>query len=471
MSTYNNLYSIHPRILRNRIYVKEYLKRPVVLTIGILYLISAVVALIVSIINSVAGAAGIMEFYNSLGAASDMPSTYNVSVSLPTIDIVGIITGIAFLILFAKSRNARPDTAPTGGATTLWVLAIIQLVISILGATVLVFAGVAFFLVFLILGSAGGAMLSQGGSYNLATLTSVIPLSEVAGDTTFTVLLIAGIIILVTYLVMAGYLLFVSISHLRFTSSIRKSLNSPELHRGGAAAYGFICVLSTIASIFTLICIAVLIPVFLFFDFGALLPIPLETKGIVPSLAISLVPQLLSVILNICLAKFSYGYNKHIKAAGVNGENLPMPIIESPDHPLDYKAPAYSTPDYNANAYTAPSPVAVAPESNTAFEEENPFAPTPVYVEPQTEPTCEIPVGEPTETAPETGTSEETPSEPEIRNDAPVRIQDVNPEAKEIVNEVLASVGNTAEKRTCDSCGASINATSKFCPRCGASQF
>ena len=466
MSTYNNLYSIHPRILRNRIYVKEYLKRPVVLTIGILYLLSAVVALVVSIINSAVSAAGLIDFYNSFGAASGIPTDFNVSISLPTIDVIGIITGIAFIVLFAKSRSVRPDTAPTGGATTLWVLAIIQLVFSILGATVLVFFGVAFFLIFLVLGSAGGAMLSQGSAYNFASLTSAVATSDMAGDTTFTVLLIAGITILVTYLVMAGYLLFVSISYLRFTSSIRKSLNSPELHRGGAAAFGFISVLSSIASIFTLICIAVLIPVFLFFDFSALFNMPIETKGLVPTLVISLVPQFLAVVLNICIAKFAYGYNKHIKAAGVNGENLPMPIIESPDRPRDFATAAPTAVPYaNAPSADIAKPVAV--------EEENPFAPpAPIYTEPHAEQTVDIPATETADTEPQCDIIEEPYIEPEAPAANSVSIQDVNPEAKEIVNEVLASVSNnTSEKRICNSCGASINATSKFCPRCGASQF
>lgn len=470
MSTYNNLYSIHPRILRNRIYVKEYLKRPVVLWCGILYLAFLAINFVVGIFSSFATLATMNEWYAAMESiTSFLPygTSFEVSVSFPSISIIGIVTGIAFWILYFKSRNPKPDVAPTGGATTLWVLAIISLVGSCISAAVLILSGLLLIVCALIFFAADSGFFLGAESFDtFVTGIGVKALSSTIYDDIFNALGIASIILAAVSLVTAGILLFVSISELRFTSSIRKSLNSPVLYRKGAVAYGFIYIVKGLFSILTFGLTALLIPLCLFFDFGALLNVDVSLSALALPLAASLIPIAIQTVLYFCLSKFAYGYNKHIKAAGVNGENLPMPIIESPDRPRDFATASPTAAPY-ANAPSADNAQPVA------IEEENPFAPpAPVYTEPHAEQTVDIPATETADIEPECDIIEEPYIEPEAPATNSVSIQDVNPEAKEIVNEVLASVSNnTTEKRTCDSCGASINATSKFCPRCGTSQF
>ena len=158
--------------------VKEYFKKPLVLVIGILYIVS----IVFSLIASVSMGSGLGDMYNDLfmytGAYAEMTaeeaqiiemftnsgfmSTFMIVAMIPSILMIGLYV-LAYFLMYFKSKNPDPNASPKGGITILFVMSIISLI----GIIFLTLALVVYAVVVGILGvvfMTEPSMASEGGA-------------------------------------------------------------------------------------------------------------------------------------------------------------------------------------------------------------------------------------------------------------------------------------------------------------------
>lgn len=304
--------------------VKDYLKSGKVLFLGILHLLSlgmSVATLLLNpanvAINSMLDAFSSMgldvsEYYNSYGSYVTASS---VAWALPTVisSVFTILTAIAFIVMFAKSRNTNPDSNPSSGASILRVLSLITFICTIIGVILIV----ALYVLFII--GISSVNDNFNGDVQAATITQVI----------------IGIVVSLIIIFLISY----TGSQKNFYRSIRNSLNSVELQRSGAVGFG---VWNIIFAVF--VGISMLSSLILTVTSFNLTNILLTSSS------------LLSFLMLIMNASFALGYNSHIKREKYGYNDPYGGSYDAPYHPADNRAQGYGAPsgDYNYPNYNMP---------------------------------------------------------------------------------------------------------------------
>ncbi len=314
---YNN-----PMLLinRNKNYVHQFLCSPVILILGILQAAAAALSLFSSFLISAASKefAGMLnELFASLNEAYPTEVNFTASDLSISIPVLPIILAVAFFLMYFSAKSKKDSNGAANGATILFITSIL----SVIGASLFALLFVILAIVMILAGSylTGGSVVTAYGITNSADLAAAQSAISVV------------YILLIGFMALCVAWLFVSsISYLKFTSSIKKSLTTAELLAKGAKTYGVINVISAIFS-----GIGMVISIILFF--AALFVSEISPLAILAGIYAT--SNLLSFIYTIFNAKFAFGYNKHIAAAGPNGMYLPMPVVEY--------APAQTEPVYS----------------------------------------------------------------------------------------------------------------------------
>lgn len=268
-----NPYEQNVRIL------KSFFSKPLFLVIAICGAFSAVLSIITTLVNN--SQTNIYDIFGEYGSylsdfdSIDFINSIN-SVSIGFTIIVAVYTLLVasgYLLLFLKSKNEDPSSSPKAGATILWVLSIIEMVLfSILAVIMIIFAFVFFI---------AASSYSSSSYYYYSSVNSAATGIAIAFGC---ILLILSIVVL-----------FSAISKLRFFSSVHSDFINVNLTSGGSVAFGVFTILGVIGSIITL------------FSLMA----SLRTANV--STVLSIISSLVSIVSNICLIMFAFSFNSYIK--------------------------------------------------------------------------------------------------------------------------------------------------------------
>ena len=329
--------------------VKNYFKKPRVLVIAIIYVLSAIVGVILSITTSGSVPGFLRDLVNyldkmginsgispadleSVNGAVSQSSVISMLPSLIISAAVTLLIAVAFFIIYFKSRNESSESTPSAGVTIMYVLSIISLVFIIIGFIGMV-ASAAILMIFsgTVADSIGNSkVVDIGGGYQL----------NLNGPALGTALIIIAVLLLI----IAAFLLFTAINKFRYYSSVRTSISSVTLQSGGAKPYGVMCVISAVFSAF-----GVLSSIGSLIFFG--------NSGFSSLTGVSLVTILGNILTFATLvidAKIALGYKKYIDEL-MYGYNEPTYGGSQPaEAPLpEYRQDAVST---EQNPYSAPQP-------------------------------------------------------------------------------------------------------------------
>ena len=242
--------------------------------------------------------------------------------------IFPLLTAIAFIILFAKSRNTSENSSPIAGATILHVLAVISLIFTIIGAV----AGILVYVFVFIVGvSAVNNIASSNSSY------SAYSQSMTGG--VVAIMVILGVILL-AYVFIS---IFYAVSCKNFYRSVKRSMTTPELENKGAAPYGVFNIIMAVFSVIYMIAYMVMAP---------------SAAGII------FVSSIVTILINIFTAIMALGYNRYINRQKVGINTAPYgaapmngaPMNAAPAAP--YNMPDYAAPQQQTPVYGAPVPPA-----------------------------------------------------------------------------------------------------------------
>lgn len=350
----------------NVLVIKDYFRSRDVLILAILSFAS----ILMTVVNNIVSAdlskeifAGFVSYYDSNIMTGSGNALTDISKGLHealknydavkwsyTVPIIPILTAVAILLVYLKSRDTRPDAAPSAGLTILYVLAIFALigaVFAVLGMLALI-AGM--FLLY--------AEMTK--STKLDFTIRFPSSSPVRFDSKF--MLILAIVTTVVLVIVIFFLLFVTISHVRYIGSVRKSMNSIELSRKGAKPYGVICVLAAASTIMGLISSFINL-------FGGTnnamkeLGIIITTDTTLPAI-MALLTTAISAATLIFEAKIALGYARYIdnKKFGYSEQSAPemftpvnVGVGTSANHPNPYSYLAHpKTTENNDPAFVNP---------------------------------------------------------------------------------------------------------------------
>lgn len=290
--------------------VKNYFKSGKVLALGIFYLISVVLSFIVtSTVSYVTIIYRVLDYLSSRGI--NLPPQYREAISASSASsaifsailssIFPILTAIAFIIIFVKSRNASEASSPITGVSILYVLSMISLVFTIIGVVLFAISYIAVFALGVI----------AGNRYY----------PEYSG------VIIAGMVFLGIFLIVYAVIAIIyAVSCKNFYRSVKRSITTPELESKGAVPFGVFNIIMAVFSVFSMGYSLVALP---------------GSGGIL------FAASLISILINIFIAIIALGYNKYIT-------NIKQGINTAPYGEAPYQA-APGAP-YNMPNYTAPQP-------------------------------------------------------------------------------------------------------------------
>lgn len=335
--------------------VKEYLKKPLVLTIGIFYIVSIVLSLInaftvgssfgnffdaiFSLSGGLSGLTAEEQQILSLFTDSGFFSSVMIVALVPSIVMTGLYV-LAYFLMYFKSKNPNPDASPKGGVTILFVMSIISLVSTIL-ATLAIILYAVLFIILGIVAVTDPSMASDGGA----------------------VLMVVCIILALLMLGMGALLLVYSISNMNFYNSIRKSLSSVTLTHKGAGVYGVFSIIYGSLSVLSAFTTMFYGPLMKFMS--SIIPpeemvdFPVQIFDSLGSMyTMAGFSALVSAIIMILCGVFALGYKNHINTYlnSYAGEQMPeAPMTSAPVYTQpNYTQPAYTEQQYNEPQYTQP---------------------------------------------------------------------------------------------------------------------
>ena len=302
--------------------VKGYLRSGKVFFLGILTFLSLGLTVATLVLNPVSST--VSELMNALSKmgldTTEFTANYgsylssgNISSVLSTVisAVFTILAAIAFIIMFAKSRSASPDSNPSSGVGIMRVLTLITFIFTIIAVVFIV----ALYVLFVI----GISSVNEyfDGDVNAAATVQVI----------------TGIIVSLAIILLISY----TSSQKNFYRSIKRSLNSVDLYRTGAVGYGVFNIIFAVFTGLSLIGTAIL--TVSEFSIGNLL--------LLSSL-------LLSFVTLITTASFALGYNRYIKREkyGYNDPYKSGP--DAPYYPEDHQGYGAPSDDYNYPNYNMP---------------------------------------------------------------------------------------------------------------------
>ena len=299
--------------------VKNYFKSGKVLALGIFCLISVVLTFIMtSTVSFTTIIYRVLDYLTSRGI--DLPYQYREAVAASSASsaifsaiissIFPVLTAIAFIFIFVKSRNASETSSPITGVSILYVLSVISLVFTIIGVVLfaLVYIGI-----FIIGVSAGNRINSD---YSAVVIVGMVFLG----------------IFLIVYAVVA---IFYAVSRKNFYRSIKRSITTPELESKGAVPFGVFNIIMAVFSVFSIGSGFMVLP-----DLGGIL----------------LVSTIISMLVNIFFAIIALGYNKYITGIKQGINTVPYgaaPYQAAPGAP--YNMPNYTAPQPQNPPYADPA--------------------------------------------------------------------------------------------------------------------
>ena len=450
--------------IKNQQTVKDYCKSPLVLSMGIVRIISAVLSVVSAVLISTqvpailddvkellmqfcqmtgAPASEVRQFFTFFDGTSQAFSVSAIPSILPSVLITCLIAA-AFIIIYVKSRNGDPSSTPSAGVTILYVFAIIEMIAVIIITVAVVACFVLLFWLYFQMKSATVGLYVF--TVDLPFMDRTLNLEIYPGM--LLALIIAGLIVAAICLFLA---LFFVINKKRFYGSIRKSMSSVELQTRGAKPYGVMCVIGAFFSGLSLLSI----PSLFIFGNGRLKV--LIVIGIVSALA-----SVVSFVTIVLEAKFALGYKSHID--GVKYGYMRHGESDAPYSP--YPAGGYNAPQSNPYVNAAPpvNPAPVAGFGFSAGSDANPYS-AKTYDSPSTDNAYSDPYG-----ADAPSKAEPSPTDP--ADDAIPSVDkafagfDDEPALEAAAED--APEASTAAAAVCPSCGAELESGSAFCGNCGA---
>ena len=445
--------------IKNQQTVKDYCKSPVVLSMGIVRIVSAVLAVVSAVLISTQMPAilddvkelllqfcqttgvplsSVRDFYTVIDGSSQVFTAGSIPSILPSVLITCLIAA-AFFIIYFKSRNSDPTSTPSAGVTILYVFAIIEM-IAIIIITVAVVAGfvLLFWLYFQMKSATAGLYVF---TLDLPFLNRSMSLEIYPGM--LLAIIIAGLIVAAICIFLA---LFYVINKKRFFGSIRSSMNSVELQTRGAKPYGVMCVIGAFFSGLSLLSI----PSLFIFGNGRLKV--LVVIGIVS--ALSSIASFVTVVLE---AKFALGYKNYID--GVKYGYMRHGESDAPYSP--YPAGGYNAPQSNPYVNAAP-PVNPMPTAGYGFgpaNDTNPYS-AQTYDAPSADNAYSDPYGYEAPSKADPYAAEPTDDAiPSVDKAFAAFDDEPAPEAESETSPEAAAV--------CPSCGAELEPGSAFCGNCG----
>lgn len=374
--------------------IKGYFKQTKVLIIGILYIVSAIISIITSVITVsrtgqyINDAFSIFKSFgldpgvneNEIRQIVDAVSASSVTSTLPSIIVsAGIIllTAAAFIIMYVKSRSDAPESGPKAGVTILYVLAVISLVFTIIGLVGTILLVILFMYLAGTISSIGSDSIDIGNGYQL----------NIDGAAISVIVIVLGIFLLLVMI----YSLIVAVSQKRYYGSIKASLNTVELQNKGAKAYGVLCIINAV-----FVGLSVFSSVYALMSFTSA-----GLTSLIPTGILSIVSTVVSFLILIFNAMIALGYKKYIDEMkygyngapyGGQGGYTPAPAYNNVQAP--YAAPRQSgysdgyNDGYNGTSY--------APQQDYSPNAQQASSPEPQYESKNICPYC----GAPTDGAP-----------------------------------------------------------------------
>lgn len=323
--------------------VKGYLKSGKVLFLGILHLLSlgfTITSLLVNPTNSIV--AYLMSTLDSMGVDISMLNSYSYTLTSSNLysvmstvisSLFTILTAIAFIVMFAKSRNTNPDSNPSSGAGILRVLSLITFIFTIIGVVVIV----ALYVMFII-------GISSVNDYFDGDVQSAV-----------TVQVVIGIIVSLIVIFLISY----TSSQKNFYRSIKGSLNSVELQSSGAVGFGVWNIIFAVVTGMSLV--GSIILTVTSFNIGNLMLV---------------ISSLISFLILIMNASFALGYNSYIKREKYGYNDPYNGGSYYPDDNQGYGAPSndYNYPNYNMPPQQNMPPYNEAPD-NYYSQDQTAFCP------------------------------------------------------------------------------------------------
>ncbi len=339
--------------------VKDYFKQTKVLVLGILYIVSAIISVVSTIIT--AGSAndyfadmislleriGLSDMANRMRMILEsLPVSSTLISSIPSMVVSTFVTGLfaaAFIIIYIKSRNTSEESTPNTGVNILYVLSVISLVIIII-STVLGGLGLLGMIVLAVnlLGNNTSQAVDLGNGYQL----------NITGSAIGVLLIVFSVIALIVII----YLLISAINCKRFYRSVKDSINTVELQNKGAKGYGVICVINAVFSAFSLL--SLFFSLFSIISYGA-------SSGTVMYLVMSLISGIVNFLILVFTAGIALGYKKYIDNikygyngtpdGGMNGYN-PIPTMDNTQPPYGAPQPMPYNDNFNVQPQQPAAP-------------------------------------------------------------------------------------------------------------------
>ncbi len=346
----NPFYNPEPLIYRNKHYVKQYLATPAVLILAILQTI----AIVLSLLSSVFSAANSEAFSNAMASIMQDSFGENVNFSVSTstsLPLLSAAFGVCFFLLYFCARSKKENSAVKGSVTFFWVLSIIQLVGNCLISALFVL------LIFVML------LIIPSTMYLLNTYSYQQSIYDAESASVADIFTIVMIIFFVIMAAIVAFILFFSINHLRFAASVRKSVSTPELSSKGAKGTGVAYVIASVFSAVGLLFGAIIFfAAFFIPEVNHINSNATFGKDALLSIGAScLISYFINLANYVYMAKFAFGYRKHIDTAGPGGSYLPIPVMQINSAPAQtYYQPAPAQPVTGAvtqeqNSYPAPT--------------------------------------------------------------------------------------------------------------------
>ncbi len=284
--------------------VKSYFKKPLVLTQGILYIVSGIISVLTTLVmiptmnNYMDKVFSIPEFTMDMSESeahfmsSFMDIYMNVAMIVAMIPslIITALAATAFILIYKKSKNPDPSSSPKAGVTILYILSIVQLVPIILMC-------LWFLLIILIMILGAIAMSAEGGSSGDGAAFAVM--------TVIFTIIFGG---------MGTLFLLFFINQVRYYKSILNSLTTVNLSNKGAGIYGvFSIIYGAYLAINTLSSFAIA-PMFkaMANNFPELEMMADLFSTMTPAIAVSSVASVLMTGIYIINAIIALGYKKYI---------------------------------------------------------------------------------------------------------------------------------------------------------------
>lgn len=372
-------------IRRNRQYVAEFLGKPIVLVVAIATIATAILAVVLSVFASVATISAfgdvLQNMINDISSDIGYDIDFNqlsVRISIP---FGALVTFVAFLLMYLGAKNIDKSTSKAG-LIIYRVLGVASLVFSIISVVLLALC-ILFFLFIIV-------MLSSPDMFDISdTVAQFDAMSLIVFFAVLAFLLV----------IVAIYTLLYSISFNCFAKSLYKSYTTETLTAKGSKFYAAMSIISVILPLFSAVTALILIPFVnsmpSYYSVGSGYYIP--TSAVTSLLVLCAVTNLVSVISPILDTVFALSYHKHISAAGINGEHLPMPTMPTaPDMyqaPTQYDAPAAPAqpvdtvaseyPAYSEPVVTEETPASSAAAENPAAAEATPISEVNPYAMPE----------------------------------------------------------------------------------------